>query len=111
MYELRFLLFRIRVFPPLAADDHPLCRIQMRWLHRGAIKIIPQSKILASCHAGVFQQGSAEYRGTLSKTVSGLTCQAWDTQHPSPHLHTPANYPGHLGNNNYCRDPDLEVKF
>ena len=45
-----------------------------------------------------------EYKGYVSKTKSGKTCQAWDSQ--SPHQH-------HLaakteGQSNWCRNPDGE---
>jgi len=49
----------------------------------------------------------SEYRGTLSRTRSGRTCQRWDVQSPHPHDRTPENYPdGALEGNNYCRNPD-----
>ena len=55
----------------------------------------------------VTQLGS-EYRGTLSKTKSGYTCQAWSSQQPHQHSGTPQNYPSAGLMNNYCRNPDNE---
>ncbi|XP_074661421.1 plasminogen-like [Tubulanus polymorphus] len=46
-----------------------------------------------------------EYRGTLSKTQSGKTCQAWISQ--SPHKHQRFN-PNKGTTSNYCRNPDNE---
>ena len=47
------------------------------------------------------------YRGTLSVTASGATCQHWTSQEPHAHDHTPANFAGSgLGDHNYCRNPD-----
>jgi len=40
------------------------------------------------------------YIGETSKTVSGLTCQAWNMQ--TPHKHEYAR----LGHHNHCRNPD-----
>jgi len=40
------------------------------------------------------------YKGTLSTTISGLTCQRWDKNFPQIHVYD-------LGSehNNYCRNP------
>ena len=53
----------------------------------------------------------AGYRGTASKTKSGLTCQRWDSQ--SPHRHstnTPQKNPTAGLEQNFCRNPDNEAK-
>ena len=47
-----------------------------------------------------------EYRGALSKTKSGYTCQAWSSQTPHKHSRTPQNYLSAGLVNNYCRNPD-----
>jgi len=51
-----------------------------------------------------------DYRGTISTTASGLTCQSWSSQSPHAHTRTDRNYPfaGLGGNHNYCRNPDNE---
>ncbi|XP_078684409.1 apolipoprotein(a)-like isoform X2 [Branchiostoma floridae x Branchiostoma belcheri] len=55
-----------------------------------------------------FGDGSS-YRGTVSQTQSGLTCQRWDSQ--SPHQHNyPSTYPDAGLDQNYCRNPDGEPR-
>ncbi|XP_065945128.1 plasminogen-like [Magallana gigas] len=43
----------------------------------------------------------SDYTGTINKTKSGKTCQAWSSQ--TPHEHRFSSLP-----NNYCRNPDGE---
>ncbi|XP_061097605.1 apolipoprotein(a)-like, partial [Conger conger] len=53
------------------------------------------------------RDGSA-YRGTISETRSGKTCQLWASQNPHEHSRTPENYPWKGLKSNYCRNPDNE---
>ncbi|XP_035683944.1 plasminogen-like [Branchiostoma floridae] len=48
----------------------------------------------------------ASYRGTVSVTRTGKTCQHWDSQTPHEHVVTPANNPASGLEQNYCRNPD-----
>ena len=58
---------------------------------------------------GCYTGNGANYQGGVSVTNTGLTCQVWTSQTPHSHSRTPANYPEfHLGNHNYCRNPDGE---
>nr|XP_055041453.1 plasminogen-like [Misgurnus anguillicaudatus] len=47
-----------------------------------------------------------DYRGKISITESGYTCQHWDSQTPHTHGYTPSAYPGKCLQKNYCRNPD-----
>lgn len=49
-----------------------------------------------------------EYRGTISVTTSGKTCQRWDEQAPHKHSRTRNDYPDANLVENYCRNPDNE---
>ncbi|XP_019383042.1 PREDICTED: plasminogen isoform X2 [Gavialis gangeticus] len=51
-----------------------------------------------------------DYRGTVAKTGSGKTCQAWSSQTPHTHDYfTPLTHP-HAGlEQNYCRNPDGDI--
>ena len=42
-----------------------------------------------------------DYRGLVSKTMSGLDCQRWGSQEPHKHIYTSEE-------KNYCRNPDNE---
>ncbi|XP_056619759.1 plasminogen-like [Triplophysa dalaica] len=48
------------------------------------------------------------YRGTISVTKSGKTCQSWASQTPHKHDRSSVNYPCKGLEENYCRNPDRE---
>merc|ERR1719506_1836100 len=48
-----------------------------------------------------------DYLGCQYQTQSGYTCQNWLAQTPQSHGYVPDWYPeGHLGDHNFCRNPD-----
>ncbi|KAI8486236.1 hypothetical protein Bbelb_359520 [Branchiostoma belcheri] len=61
-----------------------------------------------SCLSCQYEDG-ASYRGTVSVTNTGKTCQRWDSQTPHEHIKTPAAYPSAGLERNYCRNPDGEL--
>ena len=60
----------------------------------------------ATCGCEEAQQ--ADYRGTIATTVSGKTCQRWDSQFPHSHSNSPSDRPLSGLEENYCRNPDGE---
>ena len=46
-----------------------------------------------------------DYRGVISTSISGVRCQAWESQYPHSHTRVPANYPESDLEANYCRNP------
>ena len=53
------------------------------------------------------------YGGTWSTTISGVSCQRWDSQYPNTHTYNKNEYFPNDGYdvhnaNNYCRDPYKE---
>ena len=86
----------------------------MRWLPAEATHTIPAARVLASCDeysdSGRWLHPVADYRGNLSTTVNGRTCQRWASSSPHGHGNTPESRPGTGldGGHNYCRDPDGE---
>ncbi|XP_054542943.1 apolipoprotein(a) isoform X3 [Pan troglodytes] len=50
------------------------------------------------------------YRGTLSTTITGRTCQSWSSMTPHWHRRIPLYYPNAGLARNYCRNPDAEIR-
>ncbi|CAB9496738.1 Hepatocyte growth factor-like protein [Seminavis robusta] len=55
---------------------------------------------------GSADKKQADYRGTISITVSKLPCQDWAAQEPQKHDKTPEKFPQSGLTKNYCRNPD-----
>ena len=57
------------------------------------------------------EDDESDYRGTISETKTGATCQKWTDQSPHSHGNTPYTRPDKgLGDHNYCRNPDGEPR-
>ncbi|KAL2081958.1 hypothetical protein ACEWY4_021776 [Coilia grayii] len=65
---------------------------------------------IQDCTVECMQCSGEDYRGKISKTVSGYTCQRWDVQTPHNHGYLPAALPDKYLEENYCRNPDGEPR-
>ncbi|KAI8487064.1 Meprin A subunit beta-like, partial [Branchiostoma belcheri] len=65
----------------------------------------PEGNCAEECAVGT----GASYRGAVTVTATGRTCQRWEEQTPHQHSRTPANYPNSGLEENYCRNPDGEA--
>ncbi|XP_078693730.1 uncharacterized protein LOC144923229 isoform X2 [Branchiostoma floridae x Branchiostoma belcheri] len=68
----------------------------------------PPKTTITSSEESCLRGNGASYRGTVSVTKTGRTCQRWDSQTPHEHERTPAWYPSSGLEGNYCRNPDGE---
>ncbi|NXA37707.1 PLMN protein, partial [Eudromia elegans] len=66
----------------------------------------PVSGSSSQCLSG----SGGDYRGRISVTESGSTCQHWNTQFPHRHGWIPDSYPCKGLEENYCRNPDGEKR-
>ncbi|XP_070532466.1 uncharacterized protein [Ptychodera flava] len=94
--------------PPVCSDDPALCppnnvdRIHLHYEER-TYRLDRES-----CFS---HENGVDYRGTVSTTLSGKTCQKWSEQTPHEHNRLPTDFPfAGLGDHNYCRNPDAEPK-
>ena len=58
----------------------------------------------SGCQTLSLKVPGSDYNGTISVTVSGRTCQNWNSQ--TPHHHTITAPKKQYGNTNYCRNPN-----
>ncbi|XP_051020199.1 plasminogen [Acomys russatus] len=65
---------------------------------------------IPECEEECMHCNGEHYEGKISKTVSGLDCQAWDSQSPHAHGYLPSKFPSKNLKVNYCRNPDGELR-
>ncbi|XP_060771595.1 plasminogen [Neoarius graeffei] len=59
-----------------------------------------------SCSEECIYCNGEDYRGKISTTSGGFTCQRWDSQKPHNHGYIPTAFPDKYLEENYCRNPD-----
>ncbi|XP_036406275.1 plasminogen [Megalops cyprinoides] len=65
---------------------------------------------IQDCSEECMHCSGEDYRGKVSKTESGLTCQRWDSQKPHTHGYQPHVLPDKYLEENFCRNPDGEPR-
>nr|XP_033794312.1 plasminogen [Geotrypetes seraphini] len=76
-------------------------------LLRSTSSILYEKRIyLLECKKGT----GTDYRGTESKTATGILCQAWSSTVPHIPNITPEKFPNAGLESNYCRNPDGDTK-
>ncbi|ROL52489.1 Plasminogen [Anabarilius grahami] len=65
---------------------------------------------IQDCTEECIQCSGENYRGKISTTMSGFTCQRWDSQKPHNHGYIPSALPDKYLEENYCRNPDGEPR-
>ncbi|XP_030053923.1 plasminogen [Microcaecilia unicolor] len=66
-------------------------------------------QVSSSAEPECYVDSGTTYRGTASMTISGKTCQAWNSRTPHNHAKTPENHPLADLTRNYCRNPDNDI--
>uniref|UniRef100_A0A667Z6Z1 Plasminogen n=1 Tax=Myripristis murdjan TaxID=586833 RepID=A0A667Z6Z1_9TELE len=61
---------------------------------------------IANCSEECIHCSGEDYRGRISTTENGYTCQHWDSQKPHNHGYIPSALPEKFLEENYCRNPD-----
>ncbi|XP_076824953.1 plasminogen-like [Clavelina lepadiformis] len=57
------------------------------------------------------ERDPSSYRGFVDKTEDGTPCLIWDLYNTYSHIYSSSRFPGKgLGNHNYCRNPDGDVR-
>ncbi|XP_029800593.1 plasminogen [Suricata suricatta] len=65
---------------------------------------------IPECEDECMHCSGENYEGKISKTVSGIECQSWNSQTPHAHGYIPAKFPSKNLRMNYCRNPDGEPR-
>ncbi|XP_041635047.1 apolipoprotein(a)-like [Cheilinus undulatus] len=82
-------------------DERPWCYTtdpETRWEYCSVPSCGPEPEECFECTG-------ESYRGKLSTTESGLSCQRWDVQEPHNHDYDPSSHPVEFLEENYCRNP------
>ncbi|XP_067900721.1 plasminogen [Heterodontus francisci] len=65
---------------------------------------------IPNCEEDCMFCSGENYRGKISQTEDGVTCQRWNSQTPHLHGYNPTFFPDKYLEENYCRNPDGEPR-
>nr|XP_014341332.1 PREDICTED: plasminogen [Latimeria chalumnae] len=99
-----FFLFRSFLFivKEQSCRTLPINSKFMEVIRRRDTALYEKKIYLSECRRGT----GTNYRGTISKTKSGITCQRWRSTVPHNPNITPSTHPDGGLEGNYCRNPD-----
>nr|XP_015803025.2 plasminogen [Nothobranchius furzeri] len=100
---------------PLADLDSNFCRnpdgdINGPWCYTTDPNTRWESCNIPSCTEECMYCNGEDYRGKISTTENGFTCQRWDSQEPHNHGYNPTALPDKFLEENYCRNLDGEPR-
>ncbi|XP_076128071.1 plasminogen-like [Alosa pseudoharengus] len=80
------------------------------WCYTTDLQTRWESCDIEDCTVECMHCSGEDYRGKISVTEGGYTCQHWDSQNPQNHGYLPSALPDKYLEENYCRNPDGEPK-
>ena len=102
--------FRVQstIYTDLYLQFTLICIYNLHWIVNSSKLLLKMDLHISEGNGECFTNPLAtDYRGTISVTKNGRTCQKWTDQSPHSHSKTPDNYPySGLGDHNFCRNPD-----
>ncbi|KAM8833006.1 plasminogen isoform 2-T2 [Spinachia spinachia] len=108
--------------PNFTPDEHPLADLESNfcrnpdgdsggpWCYTTDPDTRWENCDIPSCTEECIQCSGENYRGKISTTANGFTCQRWDSQKPHNHGYIPSVLPEKYLEENYCRNPDGDPK-
>ncbi|XP_061756838.1 plasminogen [Nerophis ophidion] len=104
--------------PNITPESHPLADLESNfcrnpdgdsggpWCYTTDANTRWEHCAVPSCTEECIHCSGEDYRGKVTTTESGYTCQRWDSQKPHNHGYIPSALPGKYLEENYCRNPD-----
>ncbi|XP_042306539.1 plasminogen [Sceloporus undulatus] len=102
-FSCRSFLFAVKDQQCITLADNTKTTVVFR---RADVTLFEKRIYLLECRRG----NGYDYRGTESKTQGGVACQKWADKNPHVPNYSPRTHPNASLEENYCRNPDNDVK-